>query len=118
MQSRARGADADNKRTDTKRARDARDELGDGDGHRYAAAVCLRGFSRVRLSATLWTAACQAPLSMGSSRQGDWSGLLFPPPGGLPHPGTEPGSRLCTPWEALKSRMGVGSLKSEMWNYY
>ena len=36
--------------------------------------------------------ACQAPPSMGFSRQGYWSGLPFPPPGDLPDPGTEPGS--------------------------
>ena len=29
-------------------------------------------------SATPWTVACQAPLSMGFSRQEYWSGLLFP----------------------------------------
>ncbi|CAI9164051.1 unnamed protein product [Rangifer tarandus platyrhynchus] len=28
----------------------------------------------------LWTVACQAPLSMGSSRQEYWSGLPCPPP--------------------------------------
>ena len=33
---------------------------------------------------------CQAPLSMGFSRQEYWSGLPFPPPGDLPHPGIEP----------------------------
>ena len=38
----------------------------------------------------LWTVACQAPLSMGFSRQEYWSGLPFPPPGALPLPGTEP----------------------------
>ena len=35
----------------------------------------LSCFSRVRLFATLWTVAHQAPLSMGFSRQGYWSGL-------------------------------------------
>ena len=39
-----------------------------------------------------WTVACQAPLSMGFSRQEYWSGLLFPSPGDLPNPGTEPKS--------------------------
>ena len=34
--------------------------------------------------------ACQAPPSMGFSRQEYWSGLLFLPPGNLPHPGIEP----------------------------
>ena len=34
-----------------------------------------------------WTVACQAPLSMGFSRQEYWSGLPFPSPGDLPNPG-------------------------------
>ena len=29
---------------------------------------------------------------MGCVRQESWSGLPFPPPGDLPHPGTEPAS--------------------------
>ena len=36
--------------------------------------------------------ALQAPLSMGFSRQGYWSGLLCPPAGDLPEPGNEPQS--------------------------
>ena len=47
---------------------------------------------RVQLFATLWTAACQAPLSMGFSKQECWSGLPFPSPGDLPNPGIEPKS--------------------------
>ena len=43
-------------------------------------------------SATPWTIAPQAPLSMGFPRQENWSGLPFPSPGDLPHPGTEPES--------------------------
>ena len=43
-------------------------------------------------SATLWTVAGQAPLSMESSRQEYWSELPFPPPGDLPSPGIEPRS--------------------------
>ena len=39
---------------------------------------------------TSWTVACQAPLSMGVSRQEYWSGLSFPSPGDLPSPGVEP----------------------------
>ena len=42
--------------------------------------------------ATPWTAACQAPLSMGVSRQEYWSGLPFPSPRDLPDPEIEPGS--------------------------
>ena len=48
--------------------------------------------SRVRLFATPWTVAHQAPLSMGFSRQEYWSGVPFPSPGDLPGPGIEPGS--------------------------
>ena len=40
----------------------------------------------------LWTIACQAPLSMGFSRQEYWSGLPCPSPGDLPNPGIEPTS--------------------------
>ena len=49
----------------------------------------LSRFSCVRLFATPWTVACQAPLSMGFSRQEYWSGLPCPPPGDLPNPGIE-----------------------------
>jgi len=41
--------------------------------------------------ATLWTVACQAPLSMGLPRQEYWSGLLFLSAGDLAHPGIELG---------------------------
>ena len=39
---------------------------------------------------TPWTVACQAPLSMGFSRQEYWKGLPFPSPGDLPDPVIEP----------------------------
>ena len=41
-------------------------------------------------SATPWTVAHQASLSVEFSRQGYWSGLPFPFPGDLPNPGMEP----------------------------
>ena len=44
---------------------------------------------------TLWTAAHQAPLSMGLSRQEHWRGLSFPPPGGLPDPWIQAMSLIC-----------------------
>ena len=43
-------------------------------------------------SAIPWIVAHQAPLSMGFPRQEYWSGLPFPSPGDLPHPGIEPES--------------------------
>ena len=52
----------------------------------------MKLLSRVRLFATPWTIAWQAPLSMGFSRQEYWSGLPFPSPGDLPKPGIEPES--------------------------
>ena len=65
-------------------------------------------FSRVRLFANLWTAACQAPLSMRFSRQEYWRGLPCPPSGDLPDPAIEPASPVLaggffttnTSWEA------------------
>ena len=41
---------------------------------------------------TLWTVACQAPLSMEFSRPQYWSGQLFSSPGDLPNPGIKPRS--------------------------
>ena len=48
--------------------------------------------SHVRLFATPWTVAHEAPLSVGFSRQEYGSGLPLPPPGDLSNPGTEPTS--------------------------
>ena len=52
-----------------------------------------------------WTVACQAPLSIGFSRQEYWSGLTFPSPGDLPEPAIKPGS------PALQA----DSLPTELW---
>ena len=54
--------------------------------------VCAQQLSRVQLFATPWTIAHQAPLSMGFSRQENWSGFPFPSPEDLPDPGIEPES--------------------------
>ena len=56
----------------------------------FTALACLLScFSHVWLCVTLWAITCQAPLSMGFSRQEYWSGLPFPAPGDLPGPGIE-----------------------------
>ena len=52
---------------------------------RWKRVYVLNHFSR--LFATLWVLACQAPLSMGFSRQEHWSGLPFLSLGDLPNPG-------------------------------
>ena len=56
--------------------------------------LLLNHFSRLQLFVPLWTVACQAPLSIGFSRQEYWGGFLFPPPGDLPDPEIEPTSLL------------------------
>jgi len=72
----------------------------------------LSCFSRVQLFVTSWTIAHQAPLSIGFSRQENWSGLPCPPPGDLRNPGIELVSLMSpalagrifatsTTWEAL-----------------
>ena len=45
--------------------------------------------SHVKLLTALWTASCQAPLSIGYSRQGYWIGLPFLLPGNVPDPEVE-----------------------------
>ena len=63
--------------------------------HLFPLTVCvcalLSCFRHVRLFATPWTVAHQAPLSMGFSRQEYWSGSPFPSPEDLPF-GMEPRS--------------------------
>ena len=79
--------------------------------------------SHVWLLVTPWTAAHQAPLSMGFSRQEDQSGLLFPTPGDLPNSRIKPMSLMSpalageffttsTILEALGGCKSLGSLKS------
>ena len=54
--------------------------------------LVLSCFSHVRLFATSWTVAHQAPFSVRFCRQEFWSRLSFPSPGDLPNLGIEPGS--------------------------
>ena len=78
----------------------------------------LSCFGCIQLSATLWTVALQAPLSMGFSRQVYWNGCHAPPPGDLPNPGIKPvvltspalaGKFFTTraTWEALREPEGT-----------
>ena len=60
----------------------------------------LSHLSCVRLFATPWTVAGQAPLFMGFSRQEYWSGLPCPPPGDLPNQGIEPRFLCLLHWQA------------------
>ena len=49
----------------------------------------VKSLSHARLLATPWTAAYQAPPSMGFARQEYWSGVPLPSPGDLPDPEIE-----------------------------
>ena len=68
----------------------------------YSIGLCIakwsevKSLSRVRLFATPWTVAYNAPLSMEFSRQEYWSGLPFPSPGDLPSLVIKPGSPACS----------------------
>ena len=65
--------------------------------------VLIEERESVQLFATPWNVACQAPLSMGFSRQKYWRGWPFPSPGDLPNPGIELWS-LALQADALASR--------------
>ena len=54
--------------------------------------MCACMLSDVRLFATLWTVADQAPPRLEFSMQEYWSGLPFPSPGDLSYPGIETAS--------------------------
>ena len=73
--------------------------------HTCMLCACLLSNFATLWTATLWTLAHQAPLSIGFSRQESWSGLPCPPPGDLPHPRTEPAS----------SALQVDSLPQNHW---
>ena len=85
----------------------------------------MKSLSRAQLLATPWTAAYQAPLSMGFSRQEYWSGVPLPSPiesscycycycyvisvvsnSVQPHRRQPP--RLCRPWDSPGKNTGVG----------
>ena len=86
--------------------------------------LLLSCFSRVQLCATPWTAAYQAPPSLGFSRQEHWSGLPFPSSkhesekwkgsrsvefdSSRPH-GLQP-TRFIHPWDFPGKSTGVGCL--------
>ena len=57
-----------------------------------------------QLFVTQWTVSCQAPLSMGFSRQEYWSGLSCPPPRDLSNPVIKPASVMSLRSPALAGR--------------
>ena len=77
----------------------------------FSTAYVLRHFNHVWLFSTPWTVSCQAPLSMGFSRQECWSGLPFASPGDFPDTGVAPASLKvsCTGRQVLYHKRHVGS---------
>ena len=77
--------------------------------------VVVQLLSPVRLFATPWTVAHQAPPSMGFPRQEYWSGLPFLSPGDIPKPGIKPTSPAwqvdSLPLSHLGSPIGVNRCK-------
>ena len=61
--------------------------------HKYEKHQTIKHYGLVPKScltlAIPWNRDCQAPLSMGFSRQEYWSRLPFPSPGALPDPGSK-----------------------------
>ena len=89
----------------------------------------LSRFSHIQLFETQWTVVCQAPLSVGFSRQRHWSELPCPPSGDLPDPEIEPSS-LISPalaggflttsaiWEALYRPLYVYNIQNSVSRRY
>ena len=75
--------------------------------------ACLQtiaqSLSHVRLLATLWLVAHQAPLSMGFSRQENWSGVPCPPP-------LETGIRDLLPLKTSRKPLASTSTKGDIKN--
>ena len=88
LQSRNRDTNIDKKCLDTKEGMGSGMNWEGRDWHVCTVSVLSR-FNRFWLFVTPWTVACQAPLSVGFSRQEYWNGLPCPLPGDLPCPGTE-----------------------------
>ena len=79
--------------------------------------LLLSRFSRVRLLATPWTVAYQAPPPMGFSRQEYWSGVPLPSPAAAAkslqscptlQPHRRQPTRLPYPWDSPGKNTGVG----------
>ena len=80
--------------------------------------LLLSHFSRVRLCVTPLTAAHQAPLSLGFSRQKHWSGLPFPSPMQAGTLSCFSCVRLCaTLWTAAhQASLSTGFSRQEDWS--
>ena len=76
--------------------------------------VKVKSLSLVRLLATPWTAAYQAPQSMGFSRQGYWSGVPMPSPSFCP-PASQISLDSCIPHWSFNQGLSSQSAASPSW---
>ena len=83
---------------------------------RWLLPACMHACSAVSNSVTPWTVACQAPLSMGFSRQEYWSGLPFPSPGYFPSPGIKPMSPALASGFFTADPPGQAKCKIQIWH--
>ena len=74
--------------------------------------VKVKSLSRVQLVATPWTAAYQAPLSMGFSRQEYWSGVPLPSPGPASRRAETKRKKRIQPWSLGKGDLKHNKLKN------
>ena len=80
--------------------------------------LCARTLQSCPTLCDLWTVACQAPLSMGFSRQEYWSGLPCPLPGDLPNQGIKPISPASPALQASSlSTDPLGKPWKTVWNF-
>ena len=91
-------------------------------GSGYMCGCMLRCFSCIRLFVTPWSVACQAPLSLGFSKQEYWNGLPCLLPWDLPDLGTETFC-LCllhrrwffTQWATCEAQICIHRADSRCW---
>ena len=81
----------------------------------YMNACQVASFSCVQFCATLWTVACQAPLSMRFSRQEYWSGLPCPPPGDLLTRGSNLSLLCLLHWQAVSLQIAPPKFPLSFW---
>ena len=75
----------------------------------------VKSLSHVRLFVTPWTAACQAPLPVGFSRQEYWSGVPFPSPRKILNSTVKMKSQTCrSPSSVDLARAALSSLVAEV----
>ena len=80
-----------------------------------SACICVESLQSCLTLCDHMVIACQAPLSMGFSRQEYWSGMPFPSPGDLPNLGIE---HIFLTFPALADRFFTTSATKKTYNFH